>query len=447
MNPTPPGTLGRLSRDAFSTLFQAIDGLRNRRALIAMLGCLVAGVLVAGVFSLAAARLGVFVGFLGGLLLFVAAATGINAAGVLLMDQARGVPPRPLIDAVVYGLMCIPKFIVLGLALLLVAIAVFLVLAIVYGLCKLPVLGPVLFVVAFPLSVVVSGVTLCGLAVCMLLALPAIWEGATITRAIAQTLAITRSRLVEALMLLVVAGLFAGLVGFIVFSVLFSGMMPAIALSAAIIGGDDLYAMLGLMREGAVDLGVGDPYGAAAAGGYAIAAGIGAGLLWALAGSLVSLVYLLGLNLVYRRVTEGLDVGAAETELQARFDSAKRQAADLGQRAKDAAERAREQARQSAAAAQASANAAAAAMSRPRAAEAAPDAATAPTAAPIAPPNAARTAAPVTTPQGPATMPTPRDLPPGSTTPAVAAVLTCPQCLSAIGKDDVFCGVCGFRQK
>lgn len=408
-NPTPPGAIGGLSTDAFTSLFQAINGLRNRRALVAMLGCMVMGVLVAAVFSLIAARLGFFIAFLGGLAMFIAGATGINAAGVLLMDQARGVPSRPLTDAVVYGLMCIPKFIVLGLMLLLVALAVFIVLAIVYVICKIPVLGPVLFVVVFPLSVVISGLTLWGLFLCMFLALPAIWEGATITRAIAQTLAIARSRLVEAVLLLAVVGLLAGVVGIIVFSALFSGLMPAVGMSAAILGDDEFGAMLGMMRQH------GEIAGGAGAG-YAIAASIGAGLLWALTGSLLSLVYLLGLNLVYLRVTEGLDVGATEAALRTRFDDAKRQAVDLGQKAREAAERAREQARQSAAAAQASAAAAAKPPETP-------------------PPPAPPPEAPV------------RAMPPDSTTPAVAKTLTCPQCLSAVGKDDVFCGVCGYKLK
>ena len=411
-NPTQPGAIGGLSPDAFASLFAAINGLRNRRALIAMLGCTVIGVLVAAVFSLIAARLGFFIAFLGGLAMFIAGATGINAAGVLLMDQARGVASRPLIDAVVYGLMCIPKFIVLTLALLLVAIAVFIVLAIVYVVCKIPVLGPVLFVVVFPLSVVISGLTLWGLFLCMFLALPAIWEGATITRAIAQTVAIARSRLVEAVLLLAVVGLLAGVVGFIVFSVLFSGLMPAVGMSAAILGDDEFAAMLTMMRQR------GELAGSAGAG-YAIAVSIGGGLLWALTGSLLSLVYLLGLNLVYLRVTEGLDVSATETALRTRLDDAKRQATDLGQKARGAAERAREQARQSAAAAQANV----AATTKPP-----PDAPPPPTPAPP-------TEAPV------------RAMPPDSTTPAVAKALTCPQCLSAVGRDDVFCGVCGYKLK
>ena len=426
MNPSNPGAIGGLSPDTFSSLFQAINGLRNRRALFAMLGCMVVGVLIAGLFSLMASRAGFFMAFLGGLAMFIAGATGINAAGVLLMDQARGVPPRPLMDAVVYGLMCIPKFILLALSLLLVAVAVFIVLAIVYVVCKIPVLGPILFVVVFPLSVLISGLTLCGLFLCMFLALPAIWEGATIARAITQTLAIARSRLVESILLLAVVGLLAGVVGFIVFSVLFSGLMPTIGLSASILGSDGLGGMMGVMRHGGDAFGGTSGLGSDGGGsvgvggaGYAIAASIGAGLLWALAGSLVSLVYLLGLNLVYLRVTEGLDVGATEAALKARLDDAKRQAVDLGQKAREAGERARTQARQSAAAAQASVAAAAAAVTAP--------------AEPPPAPSPHETGMPL------------REAPTGSTTPAVAKALTCPQCLSAVGKDDMFCGVCGAK--
>jgi len=427
MTPSQPATIGGLSPDAFSSVFQSINGLRNRRALFAMLGCMIAGVLLAGLFSLLASRMGFFMAFLGFVAMFVASATGINAAGVLLMDQARGVPSRPLMDAVVYGLMCIPKFIALALLLLLVAIAVFVVLAIVYFVCKIPVLGPLLFVVVFPVSVVISGLTLSGLFLCMFLALPAIWEGATITRAVMQALAIARSRLVESILLLAVVGLLAGVVGFIVFGVLFSGLMPSAGLAASILGGDGLGSVIGMMRSRGEMGEVGAAEMAAGGGGsYALAAGIGGALLWALAGSLLSLVYLLGLNIVYLRVTEALDVGATEAALRARFDDAKRGAADLGQKAKDAAERARDKARQSAAAAQASA---ATAMA-PKPAE--------PVVSPT-PQPAESTAPPVA--------PLPRAAPPDSTTPAVSKAITCPQCLSAIGKDDMFCGVCGYRLK
>ena len=221
------GSIGGLSTDAFSSMFQAISGLRNRRALLAMLGCLFAGILVAGLCSLMAARMGFFFAFLGALTLFVAGATGVNAAGLLLMDQAKGVPARSLRDAVMGGLLCIPKFIALGLALLLVSLVVFVAVALVYLVCKIPFLGPILFVLVFPLSVVVLGLTLCGLFQCLFLALPAIWEGSSIAHAIAKALSIVRSRLVESMLLLTVVGFLAMGVGFIVFGVLVTGLIPS----------------------------------------------------------------------------------------------------------------------------------------------------------------------------------------------------------------------------
>ena len=392
------GPIGGLSTDAFSSMFQAISGLRNRRALLAMLGCLFAGILIAGLFSFMAARMGFFFALLGALTMFLAGATGVNAAGLLLMDQAKGVSARSLSEAVLGGLLCIPKFIALVLALLLVALAVFVAVALVYLVCKIPFLGPILFVLVFPLSVVALGLTLCGLFQCLFLALPAIWEGSSITHAIAKALSIVRSRLVESMLLLTVVGFLALGVGFIVFGVLITGLIPSAGMMAGLLGGDGLGSVFGLLRDFGMDQG---GYGGTRGGSglaYVAAAGIGGGLLWALAASLVSLVYLLGLNLVYLRVTEGLDVAATEAAMQAGFDDAKRRAAELSQKAKDAAERARAQSRTSAPAAQ-----------------------TGSTAAATPPAYSAAPAAPATT--------------------------LCPKCSAPVGADDLFCGVCGFKLK
>jgi hypothetical protein len=316
------------------------------------------------------------------------------------MDQAKGVPSRKLGDAIVHGLTCIPKFILLGLALFAVALAVFIAVAIVYLVCKIPVLGPILFVLVFPLSVVVCGLTLCSLFLCMFLALPAIWEGATIRRAIAQALAIARSRLVESMLLMAVVWVLSAGVGVIVFGVLFAGLMPSVGMTAGILGGEGFSSMMGMMRQRGE---FGDMGGVAPGGaGYALAAGIGGGLLWALAGSLLSLVNLLGLNLVYLRVTEGLDSGAAEAALKARLDEAKRQASDLGQKAKEAA---------------------------------------APAPTPPHSPPPFSTAPPAAQPLKP------REPPIDATIPAMRKLLACPQCSAAVGRDDIYCGVCGHRLK
>lgn len=401
----PPGGL---SADALSSLFQAIGGLRNLRALAAMAACLVGAVLIGALGGASLGRVGAIGSLLTMLIVLLAVYTGVNAAGILLMDQARGNPPRGLVDALVQGLMCIPKVIALAIGFFLVSLVVFLAIAIVFLICKIPVLGPIVFTLAFPLSVVVAGLATSGLLLCMFLALPAIWEGATITHAIAQAVAIVRSRIVETFLMLMVVGFLSFVVGLIVFGVLASGLFPTLGLSAALLGGGMEYGMGQGMHGMGPFGGFGGMMGAG--GGYAIAGAIGGGVLWALAATLVSQVWLLGLNLVYLRVSEGLDTNATEATIRGRLAEARRKSADMAHKAREAAERARDQA-------------------RARTATAAPAASEAPAAA-------IQTAAPAPV---PAASPQPRVVPPAPT--------ACPVCQAPITADDVFCGACGHRLK
>ena len=195
--------------------------------------------------------------------------------------------------------------------------------------CKIPFLGPLLFVVVFPLSVVVAGVTIVGLFLCMVLSLPAIWQGASITRALAQTFAIVRSRLLEAVLLLIFVGFLCFAVAAIIFGVLGFGLMPTLGMSMSIVGfgGFGMESMMAMSQGGG------------GSAGHAIAGAIGGALLWAVAASLIGQVYLLGLSLVYLRVTEGLDLTASEAALRATFDDARRRTAELGEKARQATQR------------------------------------------------------------------------------------------------------------
>jgi hypothetical protein len=455
---TGSGTLpGGISGQAFASLFQAVHGLRNRAAVIAMLGCTFVGVIVAALLMSMAGSLGFLAALLAFIVWVVAIGTGVNAAGLLQMDDARGISPRSLTDALVHGLMCIPKLIVLGLALVAVEIAVFIALALLLVICKIPFLGPLLFVIVFPLSVVVAGVTVTGLFICLVLSLPAIWQGAGITRALAQTLAIVKSRLVEAVLLLFFLGFLCFAVAMILFGILGAGLLPTMGMSVGIVGfgGFGMESMMA-MSQGA--------------SGHAIAGAIGAVLLWAIAASLVGQVYLLGLSLVYLRVTEGLDLTASEASLRATFDEAKRRTAELGEKAREAAHR------DDTPVAAASATAAAGptffspastaspsasvpipaaaqedlttTVPAPRTAESqasAPDIDLPFDVPPPAAPNPAY-ASPPAWQAPPATAPAPVSAPLPPATP-LPALTTCPQCLSSISPDDVFCGVCGYRLK
>jgi hypothetical protein len=482
-DPAPAALPAGISASAFSSLFQAVNGLRNRPALGALVGCTVVGVLVAGLLMAMSGALGFLAGLLAFAVFVVAVGTGVNAAGVLHMDSARGVAPRSMVDALVYGLMCIPKLILLGLALVAVEVAVFIVLAIVLFICKIPFLGPLLFTVVFPVSVVIAGITVCGLFLCLVLSLPAIWQGATITRALAQTLTIARTRLIEAVLLLVFVAFLSFAVAMVVFGVLGAGLVPTLGLSASIVGGgmEGMGSVMGMMQGG----------GLGAGGGQVIAGFIGSAVLWAVATSLVNQVYLLGLCLVYLRVTEGLDPAAAEAALHSGLDEARRRAAELGEKARAATNR------DAAVVAGAAASAASLSAGPPIADAAAGPGPAVPPAytPPPAPPHEPTTALsmpPAFNPPAPVYNPPPAyapphhfiapappdsidpdislpfdDPPPRAATPAYAAppaympppaqapapvappppLSTCPQCLSAVTSDDLFCGVCGYRLK
>jgi hypothetical protein len=410
----------RVSLGAFSGVLQAATGLRQTRAIAAMLLCLVAGVVLLAIGT----RLGGVVGtFLGGLLFAVAVATGVNAAGGLQLDAARGEEPRPLSDALVFGLLCIPRLLLLGLLLLVVVVLVVLVVALLLLVCKVPFLGPMVYVVVFPLAVLVMGVTIAGLAVCLLLALPAIWEGLGVLRAVAQTLEVVRTRLVEALLLLLLVGLLAFAVGVVVFGILGAGMAPTVSLSVSILGDDGGGA-------------IGSLIGAMQGDGYAIAAGVGFGVLWAGASTLIAQVWLLGLVIVYERVTEGIDLDATEGALRRGLEEARRRTAELGESAQ-------------------------ALTGRPPAPPATADE-SAPADAPWAPtttPEFARPPAPpgshaerdlpapapgASTPRFPSSTMPPSAAPPAAGEPP-AHVIHCPSCAAACSTEDVFCGVCGER--
>ena len=196
--------------------------------------------------------------------------------------------------------------------------------------CKIPFLGPLLFVVVFPLSVVVAGVTMLGLFLCMVLSLPAIWQGASITRALAQTFAIVqeparRGGAAARLRRLPRASRSP----LIIFGVLGFGLLPTLGMSMSIVGfgGFGMESMMAMSQGGG------------GGAGHAIAGAIGGALLWAVAASLVGQVYLLGLSLVYLRVTEGLDLTASEAALRATFDDARRRTAELGEKARQATQR------------------------------------------------------------------------------------------------------------
>lgn len=365
-------------------LLQALDAVRNVKALIVSLAMLVAAAAIGGLFAQTVARTGsVAIGGLGALVVFFTVFVGINAAGVLLMDEAQGYEPRSLVNALLAGVFATLKGIVLFLLLLIVALLILAATAIVFWICKVPGLGPVLFAAALPLGVIVTG--LLGYAFFLVLfgvAAPALWRGETIIQALAQALLVAQRKVLQLVVLHLLVSLLTALAAIVIWTVLLIGTFVAGPMSFGIIGVEgDLSTLFGG--------GLGEfsgRRGGESLAGYLVAGGIGGAVLVAAAWLVPWLILMKGACLIYVRLIEGLDFSKAEAHIKERVEQ-------LKQRAEAAAERSRQ------------------ASQRPAVAAPAP--------APPAPASEVREAAPPQT--GP----------------------TCPSCGGRIQVADLFCESCG----
>lgn len=236
---------------------------------------------------------------------------GSNAAGSLMMDRAAGRPARDLSAAVRDALLRAHRLLgvvlVIGLSLALGA-------ALLVGLlwvCRLPLVGPVLYALVVPVAVLSVGLALvAGAVVVVPLAAPAIWSGATTRQALATLWAVARQRLMMAAVLLAGLGLLTGLAGAVASSVVWLGGGLVAELSVRVIGVQvpPSLLMAGLFGRGLRSVsGVDVPPEAVA---HTSAALIGGGVVFALALVLPGLVYLRGICTVYLSLREAVGPAA-----------------------------------------------------------------------------------------------------------------------------------------
>lgn len=393
------------------SLLDSIDAIRNWRAVLLLLATLVATALVLGLGGLLATVSWIFF-VLFALLGYAVLFYGANAAGMMIMDEAKGYPSRPAMAAVMASLATSHRLILVFLMLGLVYLAGFLVLAIVLFICKIPFLGPVLYAVVFPISVVIAGIAMFALpTVVFPLSAPSIWSGATTMQCISQLLAIARKRLLLVLLLMIAVAFIAGIVGFLIGAILFSGVAVTAMLSVPILGGAAGMGSLMGMAGGMGPMGMGGGMdGMGSVAGHAAAAAIGGGILFAVAFTLPGMVYLRGACTVYLRALDGLDLAAEQAVMDEKISAART--------------RAREMQAQAQATAQQYAN-------RPSA--------PAPT-GPVTAPAPAPFVAPVQAPPAPYVAP-----PVAAVPPAAPVRLACPSCHGPILPTDAFCGECGHK--
>lgn len=295
----------RTPLEGLNLVLGSIEAVRNLRALYVLLTTFaLAGLLTASAqAAVFAGRGGAWAALPAGAALFVAFYGG-NAAGILVMDEARGVAVREVGKAVRASLLSAHRLI---LALLVIAAGYATVGAALVGLMWLsrasvsgPVLGPWLFGLIVPLGVVVVGVALLAwVAVVVPLAAPAVWAGESAAQVVTLLWQWMRRRLpTVALLMAAVSLLTAGVGALVSFAVMVGGRVVAeLGVHVAKVDVPVRGLMAGLFGYGVRSLeAAGVTLGAT---GHASAAVAGGTVVFALALVLPGLVYLRGTCSVY----------------------------------------------------------------------------------------------------------------------------------------------------
>ncbi len=314
----------------FGVLTRAGEGLTQWRALSAgFLTALACGLLVWLMkWSMTAmgGAIGALLMLVFALVLLVVWIAGSSAVGVLLMDTARDLPQRSLSEAAMFGLGSVLKFLALGIGVFLAALAFMLVAALLYFVCKIPFLGAVLAFVVHPVLVLIAAVCIiaCIWVVFPLFA-PAVWSGLGFKQALSSVFAIARERLVQVVLMMIVLYIILMVIGMLIISGIVPAATSLTGLASSVIGGGSAYtgSPLDVLSTGAM-----------------MGAVSGLSVLGMLLFALITLVAMMGMNLVYLQASAGLDTAGTASDIDNAFDVMKDKAREAADKAKAAAERA-----------------------------------------------------------------------------------------------------------
>ncbi len=393
------------------SLLKALEALRNWRALVLMALTLVAAAATFMLLSLTHSAALVALGSLLSLLIYF---YGASAVGIMLMQQAQNGESLSIGEAVTHSFAISHRLVGVALLAFLVYLGLALAAALLYLVCKIPGLGPLLYFFVLPLTILLFGLAYAALGfVVMPLAGPAVWNGEKVFDTVSILYAVIRQRLPLTIVLMVFLGILAMITVFVLGLVFWSGILVSTLLSTSILHtGGSLFGHLpmpGMTGGGYGGFSGGDfgsmgdagGYGGGGSSGLMLAGMGGTGMLFAAMMALPGLVLLQGYCQIFLIVTDGLDVSAEKAVLRAKMDRVKKAAEEAKHRAEET-RRKMEGQRQNAAA--------------ERQAQAAPPSATDTEPAPAA-----------------------------NEAPAVAS--TCPACGKEVGPDDTFCGHCGHKLK
>lgn len=286
-------------------LLRSYEALHNWRALAMLAGCFVLGGLVISGGAAAGMSSGSYavmmlIGLLGAIIIVV----GMNASGLMLVDQAYDRPVRgfgpALLGGVQSALYVIGLSILLGLGVAAILLAAFLLSL----LGRIPAVGGLFgFLLGGPLVVIVA-VAYAVLLLAGPLIIAAVWHGEGFVGSLSRGVSIVTRRPLDVFMHFLVLGLLVFPAAAFIFAVVFFGSVFVGGLFVA--GG--FGGGMGMGGFGSMTGMEGAALGGAGFGG----AGISIGLVWFLGWSVVSLIYVLGVIFVYRAVGEGVASEAAE---------------------------------------------------------------------------------------------------------------------------------------
>jgi len=299
---------------SFSLLLRALRGITLWQPIVVYVLATGAGFAVWEALSLwSRAELPV----LAGALFFLASiGVGYLGAGNQLIFEARGERLPGILASLGFGVRVLPRLFGLLLVESLLLLGIFSVETLAFALCKLPGIGPYLFLGIFPVAVVIDAAVFVLAVIVFNLSGPALWHGESVAKSLHHTLGIARSKPGSVLLMMLLLTVLSLGLGLMVSIVLYTGytmaMSSAAPLLAEVLRDPGAWAMqlFNLL------LGNGDIFGHLAldtsdSGGSLFVLGQGLGLVIAAALIFIlpNVVFLLGMAHIY---IEALELTAPE---------------------------------------------------------------------------------------------------------------------------------------
>jgi len=291
-----------------SRLLSSLDALSDGRILYTLLTTLASVGLMAATVQASLLRRDWYWAIGQGAVALFCAFYGAQAAGLQSMDRARGLVARTSGQALREALRVGHRFLLAMLAGLMALALPLLLLLGLFWLCGLPRVGPLLYGFVAPLTVMVlAAVFAIGGAVLVPLVGPAVWAGARTSRVLMQLLETARLHLLRASVFVLLLTALVALLGAVVSAVVFVGgrLMAELSIWLLAVDVQPGWLMLGLFGQGVSGAGLAQvPHSALP---YILAAKVGGGVVFALAVTMPTLVYLRGVCEIYLLLNSATD--------------------------------------------------------------------------------------------------------------------------------------------